>query len=824
MHLRHRTRRLVATIAIASLAALNLPAAPAGADVLAAPDLTAATDLGASSTDNLTRSQTPQFTVALASSTSIAAGDCVRLIRSTVTTVPDPTDENPSQTKEVASDFEIIGAAVRTSTATILNVTDANAGRLASRVPEGRYLYGFDVLQVGWTPAPHNGLCSVSTVNGVLSAPTGTVKHTSGVLGTTEAPVIIDVTVEAPVPDLLAASDTGPSDSDNITNPADAKVGDGLQISLKHPEAGTTVELYRTGNLLFSGVAPATPVKDLKAAATFPTETGQYGYTANWVDLAGNTATSVLTVTLDFDNPVAPPRIDLIASDDTGTASDDDVTNVVRPTFMVTGVEEGALVELYACESAGCLIFPAVTSGWTAGYRFTRTHLNPTSVAAGTAPHSPSAIGRRIGPGLITADAQWWLKTLPGQVDNYAAGGGPAVPAKGLTANPAWRFSVRQVDLSGRTTLGLTAIAALGQQQVTSVDLNVVIDTVPEPVPAAPTLTDDSQTGPGAGPNQTSTIDPTFNVSRGTGRVELLRDGVVVGSSSGAGDITDNGPLPNGVYTYTTRSVDRAGNISAQSEPTILNVANGTGYWLLGRDGGVFSFGNAPFFGSTGGMKLNAPVLSMATTPKKDGYWLLARDGGVFSFGAAGFFGSTGDKKLNSPIVGMVPTPSGQGYWLYAEDGGVFTFGDAPFEGTPASESPNSPIVAMLATRDGRGYWLVTKTGKVYAYGTARAMAGVDDIALNFPIVGMAASPSGDGLWLVAADGGIFALGDVAFHGSAGAIRLNQPIIGMLALADGSGYLLIASDGGVFTYGKAAFLGSTGGMTLNAPIVGIAGA
>ena len=35
------------------------------------------------------------------------------------------------------------------------------------------------------------------------------------------------------------------------------------------------------------------------------------------------------------------------------------------------------------------------------------------------------------------------------------------------------------------------------------------------------------------------------------------------------------------------------------------------------------------------------------------GYWLVASDGGVFSFGDAGFYGSTGNIVLNKPIVGM---------------------------------------------------------------------------------------------------------------------------------------------------------------------------
>ena len=35
------------------------------------------------------------------------------------------------------------------------------------------------------------------------------------------------------------------------------------------------------------------------------------------------------------------------------------------------------------------------------------------------------------------------------------------------------------------------------------------------------------------------------------------------------------------------------------------------------------------------------------------GYWLVASDGGIFSFGDAKFYGSMGAKHLNAGIVGM---------------------------------------------------------------------------------------------------------------------------------------------------------------------------
>ncbi len=57
---------------------------------------------------------------------------------------------------------------------------------------------------------------------------------------------------------------------------------------------------------------------------------------------------------------------------------------------------------------------------------------------------------------------------------------------------------------------------------------------------------------------------------------------------------------------------------------------------------------------------------------------------GIFSYGDAVFQGSTGGIKLNQPIVGMAGTRDGGGYWLIASDGGVFNYGDALFSGSAA--------------------------------------------------------------------------------------------------------------------------------------------
>ena len=88
----------------------------------------------------------------------------------------------------------------------------------------------------------------------------------------------------------------------------------------------------------------------------------------------------------------------------------------------------------------------------------------------------------------------------------------------------------------------------------------------------------------------------------------------------------------------------------------------------------------------------------MAATPDGRGYWLVASDGGVFAFGDAAFYGSTGSLRLNRPVVGVVGAPYGNGYSLVASDGGTFAFGSTPFEGSLGSSPPAAPVAAAAST------------------------------------------------------------------------------------------------------------------------------
>ncbi len=130
--------------------------------------------------------------------------------------------------------------------------------------------------------------------------------------------------------------------------------------------------------------------------------------------------------------------------------------------------------------------------------------------------------------------------------------------------------------------------------------------------------------------------------------------------------------------------------------PIVASVAtpDGHGYFMVGSDGGVFSFGDARFHGSTGSLVLNRPVVGISPTPDGKGYWLVASDGGVFAFSAP-FRGSMGATPLSKPVNGLVAF--GHGYLMVASDGGVFDFSDEPFFGSLGGHPPAAPIVGVAA-------------------------------------------------------------------------------------------------------------------------------
>jgi peptidoglycan hydrolase-like amidase len=235
------------------------------------------------------------------------------------------------------------------------------------------------------------------------------------------------------------------------------------------------------------------------------------------------------------------------------------------------------------------------------------------------------------------------------------------------------------------------------------------------------------------------------------------------------------------------------------------------GYWINASDGGVFSFGNAQFYGSTGGMRLNAPVVGMASAHDAGGYWEVATDGGVFSFGDAAFHGSTGSIRLNRPMVGMAVTPDGGGYWLVASDGGIFAYGDAGFYGSTGSLVLNKPVIGMVPTHDGRGYWLIASDGGVFAFGDAGFFGSLGGAPPSTALVGVAPTPDGGGYWVLGANGTVYDFGDAPSVGvsgvSPGLSAMRSSMTGLIPDLSGQGFDAVNASGQAFAFGDAPYFG-----------------
>ena len=276
--------------------------------------------------------------------------------------------------------------------------------------------------------------------------------------------------------------------------------------------------------------------------------------------------------------------------------------------------------------------------------------------------------------------------------------------------------------------------------------------------------------------------------------------------------------------------------VASASVPLVVDSPPQHGFWLVGGDGGIFTFGSAQFYGSTGSFRLQRPVVGIAPTPEDGGYWLVASDGGTFAFGGAGFYGSVpglgfspagtlhSPHPLNAPIVGMVPSTDGRGYFMVAADGGVFAFGDARFAGScPGIGGCVGTAVAVMPDATGDGYWLVTTGGAIYAFGDADYYGAPGQRGV--PVTSAARTPDGRGYWILFADGAVFSYGDAKSLGSlpGGVVGGFNPATAIFSTGDGEGYWIASAAGDVYPFGDAPNDGNIAALALNAPIIAAVG-
>ena len=134
---------------------------------------------------------------------------------------------------------------------------------------------------------------------------------------------------------------------------------------------------------------------------------------------------------------------------------------------------------------------------------------------------------------------------------------------------------------------------------------------------------------------------------------------------------------PVDVYFYPDGTSNGEANLIIQGSADTSSTAASTslagygvsGFWEASSAGFVGTSGGAIDYGAVTNT-LNKPVVGLASTGNDGGFWLVASDGGIFSFGDAEFYGCNWKSPAQPADRRYEPLPGPQGYWMVASDGG----------------------------------------------------------------------------------------------------------------------------------------------------------
>src|SRR6185295_2237607 len=180
----------------------------------------------------------------------------------------------------------------------------------------------------------------------------------AGNVGPLSASLAVTIDLSAPAapstPDLDPASDTGVSNSDNITSlttlsfSGTAEAGATVQLFIDAVPGATTTAAGGTWTLVAAGLA-----------------SGVHAVTARATDPAGNLGplSPALSVTVDATAPAAPSVPDLDPASDSGASNSDNVTSLTTLSFSGSA-EAGVRVQLFV-DGVGGGTTVAAAGAWT---------------------------------------------------------------------------------------------------------------------------------------------------------------------------------------------------------------------------------------------------------------------------------------------------------------------------------------------------------------------------------------------------------------------------------------------------------------------------
>lgn len=137
-------------------------------------------------------------------------------------------------------------------------------------------------------------------------------------------------------PDLAASTDSGVSDTDNITLNNNAAAERELEFLVAGTVAGATVNVYADGSLIATATAPGASTTVRTTAGTALAE-GKRQITARQTEPGGTESadSAALAVTIDSIATTLTPTPFLAAASDTGASASDNITTDTTPTFNV---------------------------------------------------------------------------------------------------------------------------------------------------------------------------------------------------------------------------------------------------------------------------------------------------------------------------------------------------------------------------------------------------------------------------------------------------------------------------------------------------------
>jgi hypothetical protein len=264
--------------------------------------------------------------------------------------------------------------------------------------------------------------------------------------------------------------------------------------------------------------------------------------------------------------------------------------------------------------------------------------------------------------------------------------------------------------------------------------------------------------------------------------------------------------------TLSPGSQTAASSVGIANDPN-PNLASGSAYWVAHTDGSVDGFWNNYFFPGSPITPLNAPIAGITALPNGSGAWLVGTDGGVFTFGSVPFYGS----HLGDPdqMVAIISTPDGQGYWEVSARGAVWPFGDAGFYGSIVSENLPAVNDVVSATAYVNGYCMLESNGVYtcfyYSNGPIWGQAQINPPngfnRYTDPATTIAVDTGGYcfgllacGGWITDRTGQVYTYGYGAVYEGGFGGTPTGPIMGSSGTGS-TGYRFVGADGGIFDYG-----------------------